>query len=313
MTALAPQVEYDPTRDKRYRDTAIGPEIVAWLDYLELGGMSPRTLEDYERYVARGAMLYPDLALTEWTDAELLRIAKRYPVASRRVRVAAWKSFFKWARVTRRISENPTDLLPTFKQKPQPVIDVFSEAEVQALLSLPVVDAAPLAVLLEAGLRKAEARALTLRRCLPESGRVVVIKGKGGKDRIVPMTPMLQSLLADLALVEGLELHDHIFYRVHANDVVTRRRRDKPIGEGTFARWWARCIEQAGVRYRKPHTARHTFATRWYQRGLRTEDIQMMLGHASPATTSGIYVHTGIEDVAARMEELESLRSRAHE
>jgi hypothetical protein len=38
--------------------------------------------------------------------------------------------------------------------------------------------------------------------------------------------------------------------------------RDKPIGEGTFSRWWRRCLDDAGVPYRNPHTARHTFATR---------------------------------------------------
>jgi integrase len=89
--------------------------------------------------------------------------------------------------VRRRVRvDNPWDALPDMRQRHQPVIQVFTDAEIEALLALPVLDAAPLAVLLEAGLRKAEARHLRLRDCLPESGRLVVLKGKGARDRIVP-------------------------------------------------------------------------------------------------------------------------------
>jgi integrase len=89
--------------------------------------------------------------------------------------------------VRRRVRvDNPWDALPDMRQRHQPVIQVFTDAEIEALLALPVLDAAPLAVLLEAGLRKAEARHLRLRDCPPESGRLVVLKGKGARDRIVP-------------------------------------------------------------------------------------------------------------------------------
>jgi integrase/recombinase XerD len=219
--------------------------------------------------------------------------------------MACWSSFFRWARQTKRVTVNPTEELPRFRKPHQRVADVFSDAELEALLALPTVDAAPLAVLLEAGLRKAEARSLQFLRCLPESGRISVIGGKGGRDRIVPMSDRLQRMLADLALVEGLHHSDFVFYRVQANEFTTRRFRDRPVGEGTFARWWRRCLEQAGVRYRKPHTARHTFATNWRRRGLTVDELSILLGHATISTTADIYVHTTVEDVAARMRELE--------
>ena len=50
--------------------------------------------------------------------------------------------------------------------------------------------------------------------------------------------------------------------------------RVKPIGEGTFHRWWERCLDAAGVRYRNAHVARHTFATRWLRRGGRMETLR---------------------------------------
>jgi integrase len=52
------------------------------------------------------------------------------------------------------------------------------------------------------------------------------------------------------------------------------------------------------VRYRNPHTTRHTFATRWLQRGGRMETLSRAMGHASVATTVDLYGHLDLEDVA---------------
>lgn len=314
MTAVAYSVpagvRFDPLRDKSYRDTAIGADIVDFIAWMELGGASKRTLDTYERDLARGALMYPDLPLTGWADGELLHVAKSFTPGQRRVRVATYRSFFKWAKQMRRIADNPVEYLPVQKRRPQRAIDIFSDAEIEALLSLDTRDAAPLAILLDAGLRKAEARHLRLRHCRPESGKVAVIGGKGGKDRVVPMSARLSSLLADLALTEALKPDDHVFYAVRANEVSRRILRSSPTGEGTFARWWRACLDRAGVGYRNPHTARHTFATRWRRRGLALDELQMLLGHASVQTTSDLYVHTGIEDVAEHMALIEA-RERA--
>ena len=306
MTTLAAPVRFDPLRDKTYQSTRLGRDVADFLAWLELGGASPRTLDQYERDLARGALMFPEKGLADLSDGDMLHIAKRFKPGERRVRVAAWRSFYRWAKRTRRTTFNPTEALPDLRQRKQPVIDVFSEAEVDALLALDVVEAAPLAVLLEAGLRKAEARTLMFRHCHPESGQVIVLQGKGARDRIIPMSLRLRSLLADLALLEGLSDRDHIFYSVRANDVVSRRQRSSPIGEGTFARWWRRCLDDAGVRYRAPHTARHTFATRWRLRGLAVDEIQILLGHSSIRTTSDLYVHTQVADVAEHMALIEA-------
>jgi integrase len=82
--------------------------------------------------------------------------------------------------------------------------------------------------------------------------------------------------------------------------------RARPIGDGSFQRWWDRCLRGAGVRYRKPPTTRHTFATRWRRRGLAVDEIQLLRGHSSIRTTSDLYVHTDVEDVAARMALIEA-------
>jgi integrase len=116
----------------------------------------------------------------------------------------------------------------------------------------------------------------------------------------------VRHLINALALVERLNPDEHVFYAVRANQRARKVMREKPVGEGTFARWWASCLASAGVAYRSPHTARHTFATRWRRRGLAIAEIQILLGHSSVRTTADLYVHTRVEDVAEHMALIEA-------
>ena len=84
--------------------------------------------------------------------------------------------------------------------------------------------------------------------------------------------------------------------------------RDTPAGEGTFHRWWERSLAAAGVSYRNPHVSRHTFATRWLQRGGRMETLSKAMGHASIATTVDLYGHLDVEDLARDLELIEAER-----
>lgn len=308
MSAAAVTVrEYDPVRDKTYRRAKLARDVAAWLAWLELGGTAPRTLDQYERDLSRACLMFPDRELADFSDDDMLHVARQFKPAERRVRVAAYRSFFKWALRRRLIHTNPCDALPEMRVPKQRVINVFTDDEIDRMLALPVVDAAPLAILLEAGLRKSEAINLRFRDCLPESGMVTVYLGKGSRDRVIPMTGRLKALLAELAIIEGVQPADFVWYRVHDNQHGHRQiLRDKPIGEGTFARRWRECLTAAAVRYRTPHTARHSYATRWRRMGLAIDEIQILLGHSSIRTTSDLYVHTHVADVAEHMRIIEA-------
>jgi integrase/recombinase XerD len=312
MSALAHEVvEFDALRDKSYRRARLGPDVAAFLAWFELGGASPISVDNYERALAVLCRMYPATPIAEVTDAQLAQVFKRFPARSRRVRVAPYRTFFKWARQTRRVQDNPMELLPLIRRQPRRKPEVFTEAEVDALLGLDIIDAAPLAILFDGGLRRAEAIALQLRHCHPDSGYVKVIDGKGGKDRRVPMRSWsdpsarpsrLQSLLVDLEILHGLTARDHVFYKVFANGSGSRRvDRATPIGEGTYSRWFHRCLTDAGVRHRHPHVARHTYATMWRRRGLASDDIAETMGHESVRTTIDLYEQITVEEVDRRM------------
>jgi integrase/recombinase XerD len=298
--ALSPPLrrDYDPLLDKSYRDTALGPDVVAWLDWLELGGAADRTLDQYERDLSVLCKLYPSKGLQDLTDLELGAAVKRFPPASRRVRFAAFRSFYKWALKTRRIEQNPTDLLPSVKRRPQRYIDVFSDEEIGDLAGVPLIDSALLLVLIDAGLRKAEARNLQVRRVKLDTNELVVVGGKGGKDRVIPLTLRLRSQIETLLLFERMGPQDFLWYTKPGGGRVSRSR---AMGEGSFDRWWRRCLYEAGVRYRNPHVARHTFATRWLRRGGRLETLSVVMGHTSIRTTFDLYGHLDMTDVVADM------------
>lgn len=296
--AVAHLVEYDPVRDKSYRRARLARDVADWLAWLELGGSAPRTLDQYERDLARLCLLYPSKALEEITDGDLSHLARRFKPGERRVRMAAINSFFRWAKRTRRIGDNPTEYLPPIRRRPQRVIDTFTDAEVAQLVGLPLRDGALMRILFEAGLRKGEARALTVNRIRPEPipGQLAILRGKGGKDRLVPLTPALSRALAELQILDGLGSRDHLWYDRPGGGTVIRR--SKEIGEGSFVRWWCRCVQAAEVRYRNPHVARHTFATWWLRRGGRLETLSGVMGHASIRTTFDLYGHLDVRDAA---------------
>jgi len=202
------------------------------------------------------------------------------------------------------------DLLPAIKRPHQPVIDVFTEAERAALCALPSPDGHLMRLLLEAGLRKSEAIHLTGRRLDFDRMKVIVKEGaKGSKDRTVPMTDALAASLANLVLLEGIDRDDYLWYDRPGGSLASRVRRNKPIGETSFGRWWTRCVAEAEVDYLKPHTTRHTYATWLQELGVPMEEIQRVLGHASISTTADLYVHTKIDAIGDRVRSLIAARS----
>lgn len=54
---------------------------------------------------------------------------------------------------------------------------------------------------------------------------------------------------------------------------------------------WTPMLRRAGLRYRKPHTLRHTFASLLIEGGESLKYVQEQLGHHSPAFTLAVYGH----------------------
>lgn len=298
-------------RHTKYPDAAAAGEQRDWLTWLELGGAATTTLWAYSWTTDRALREYPDTPFAAFGDTELLRILKTYPPGSRPRSKAVFASWFKWGLRTKRITVNPTDYLPDFKKQLQPIVRVFTVEEEAALRALPEPNGTLMALLFDSGLRKAEARMFTRKRVDFAGEQLIVIEGaKGARQRTVPIdqdsAPFLLGRLDHMLTVEGIGHDDHLWPIRPGGG--SRIKHDRPITPASMHYWWHACLETACVPHLKLHTTRHTYATRMRKLGVDLGDIQMLLGHASVATTQQIYVHSDVEDVRKR---IAALRARA--
>ncbi|MEP4195847.1 MAG: site-specific tyrosine recombinase XerD [Aliishimia sp.] len=131
--------------------------------------------------------------------------------------------------------------------------------------------------------------------------RMLLVLGKGGKERLVPLSPDARTALADwlkhrdedeeAARLKGKQPSKFLFPSRGSAGHLTRHRFYGLIKEFAVA---------GGVSPAKvtPHTLRHAFATHLLEGGADLRSIQTMLGHADVATTE-IYTHVLQERLTA--------------
>jgi integrase/recombinase XerD len=146
-------------------------------------------------------------------------------------------------------------------------------------------DRAMLELLYATGLRVSELVGLTLNDVNLET-RVLVARGKGNKERLVPVgAPAAEAVRAYLA-----GARDRLLKGRRSPDLFVTPRGRRMTRHG-FARLLDRHVRAAGIGRRvSPHKLRHAFATHLLAGGADLRAVQAMLGHADVATTQ-IYTH----------------------
>jgi integrase/recombinase XerD len=154
-------------------------------------------------------------------------------------------------------------------------------------------DRAMLELLYASGLRVSELVTLPLSAVDAQLG-IVRVRGKGGKERIVPVGERARDALA--AYLDGPR---HKLLRARRSpDLFVTPRGGRMTRQG-FWKLIGRYARAAGLRQRVyPHTLRHSFATHLLERGADLRAVQAMLGHADIATTQ-IYTHVDAERLKA--------------
>lgn len=152
-------------------------------------------------------------------------------------------------------------------------------------------DRAVLEVLYGAGLRVSECAHLDLDHLQWEGQalRVRVVRGKGGKDRVVPLgRPAAEALRAYLSrrgeLMKPRSPAEALFLADRGGRMGVRSIRNLV---------YRRCAETGAASRIAPHGLRHSFATHLLESGCDLRTIQGLLGHASLSTTQR-YTHLGM-------------------
>jgi integrase/recombinase XerD len=164
-------------------------------------------------------------------------------------------------------------------------------------------------VLYASGLRVSELATLPLAAVRNRDG-VILVKGKGGKERLVPLHPRARRAIDDwLELRDGFlprgdrrSAERFLFPSRGAEGHLTRRRLHQMLK--TLAL-------EAGLDPAKlsPHVLRHAFATHLVEGGADLRSVQTMLGHADIATTQ-IYTHVARDRLAATVASAHPLARR---
>ena len=229
----------------------------------------------------------PDLATLKAADfrAWLAEAAGHgIGAASRARRLSAVRSLFRWLARRQGIANPQVRLLATPRLKrPLPralsVADATSTRDAGEVSDNPMVrarDAALFTLLYGCGLRISEALGLDVRDAVrPDALRV---KGKGGKERLIPVLPVVRA-----ALMEWLRHHPNGNDPTAALFVGVRGGRlDAAVAQRDLRHW----RRLAGLpEHATPHALRHSFATHLLAGGADLRSIQELLGHASLSTT----------------------------
>lgn len=304
-------------RDRRYQqETRLGGAVAEYLAWARLK-LAARSLEIYEGYLARLCILLADRdpAVDAVTADMLLEGLGEHQAGSFKIVRTSYSEFFEWAVLWDRCQKNPAKKLPKMPEPTEKVYEVFTALEQGRLIKatdtmpLPWVQRTRVLCLIDLGIRKEEARGLRI--CdFDMIAKVAVIRGKGGKERLVPiseelwravvtfrnrplpkvrMTDKDGSYREDRAPVDD----DHLFFAYGATKtgLITFTNPARPLSERGMHAWWAQyVVPAAGIKYRSMHMARHTVATDLADADADSFTIQDWLGHADPKTTK-IYVH----------------------
>jgi len=254
---------------------AWAPIIDKYLLTLSAAGQRPLTLR--MRYfqlcqMARGLGCPPD-AVTGGQLVHWFGCQQHWTPEGRKSYRSGVRGFFAWAHRSGRLPTNPGDDLPKIrvpKAPPRPASDKAWEAALSG--------ASPRVVLMlrlagEAGLRREEVAQVHYRDLIDVGQPQLLIHGKGGKQRIIPISDYLAHLIGEGAPAHtpGAPPEGWLF--------------PNGFGGHMTAAHIGRLVARALPDHWTMHTLRHRFGTRAYAGSHDLRAVQTLLGHESILTT----------------------------
>jgi integrase/recombinase XerD len=283
---------------------ALGDGLARFLHYLEVEkGASVNTIAAYRNDLQQLADFLGGKLGTEasWGAVDrglvqefILEMRRRgYTDTSVARKVAAVRSFFAFLVAEGLVRRNPTDGLASPRiNKALP--RAISPNEVDELLEQPARrhtpearrDQAMLELLYATGMRVTELVSLDVNDVHLGPAPFVRCRGKGGKERSIPIHEHAAEALR-LYLEEARPL---LLRHKGENALFLNRRGERLTRQGFWLILKAYAAQAGLGKQVTPHTLRHSFATHMLRGGMPLRDLQELLGHASIATTQ-VYTH----------------------
>ena len=191
------------------------------------------------------------------------------------------RAFFKYVKNEGYIAQNPADRV-SWQKEGKVLILAFTDQEVQAMLEvynfetyLSARNKLILAMAFDTGARNTEMCEITNQDI---RDNVILIHGKGNKERHVPLTPYLKKMLMKYSRIKERYFYDKNIQ--YANLFLSRT--GKPMTKEAMERVFKIAGEEASIRKEircSPHTARHYYAQANLRNGLDVYSLSRLLGH----------------------------------
>lgn len=225
-------------------------------------------------------------------------------------RLSALRQFYRFLVSENVRKDDPTTTIKSPKQT-RTLPKTLSEEEVNRLIETAASSGGPnsvrlvclLEMLYSTGLRVSELVGLP-KTAVGEDSQFLIVEGKGGRERMVPLSDAAQDAIKDY-----LKVHGHF---VGMDDDGTQGQwlfpsKTSVVGHLTrqrFAQLLKELAKAAKVDPERvsPHILRHAFATHLLKNGADLRAVQKMLGHADIATTQ-VYTHILGKDVKKKVED----------
>ena len=289
----------------QHDNSPLRPTIKLYVRYLRLErNLSPNTIEAYRNDLAHleAFMMRNDLKLENVTLEQLHTFAAslhEYGITPRsQARVlSSVRSFFRFLVLDGVVESDPTELLewPSLPEHLPVVLTLEEIDRIEDSIDLSKAEGARnraiIEVLFSCGLRVSELVNMKLSDLYLED-RVLLVRGKGNKERLVPVS---NKAIADLKRW----FFDRNLMKIKPgeDDYVFLNRRGAHLTRTMILIMVKRQAEEAGIKKTiSPHTFRHSFATALLQGGADLRSIQAMLGHEKIDTTL-VYTHISNEQL----------------
>jgi len=284
------------------KENALDTSLDAFLDFLVIErGLVPNTIQAYGRDLRKYVDTLEDLGIRttgaladEAVEYHLARLSRSGLKASSRSRtISAIRQFHRFLQREGWLKPGVTGDL-TSPKRGKRIPKVLTIGQIESLMAQPDLstplglrDRAMLELAYGAGLRVSELCGLTT-EALIDGDRLVLVRGKGGKQRLVPYGGHADRAIARYLAAGRPELARHLqFPQVFLN------HHGRPISRVGFYTKLRGYAAGAGIQTDiSPHILRHSFATHLLQGGAELRYVQELLGHSDISTTQ---IYTSVD------------------
>ena len=293
--------------------------VEKFIEYLvSKKNLSKNTCESYVNDINGFFSYQNDCNIDEISEKKIKyyikNLSKNFSPNSHSRKLSSLKIFFDYLSQKEIIKTNPIDNFDFPKLK-RNIPKILTEDSIIKLIEITYEDKSPiglrsslfLEILYSSGIRVSELVSLKL-SSLDDGFKNLIIKGKGNKERILPLLNQTKKILKEYLKVRNF------FFKGKIKENGFLFPSNSKLGHVTRHRFFQilkKLANTAGIDSSQisPHTIRHSFATHLLNRGVDLRTIQESLGHSDISTTQ-IYTHVQISKLRKVLEEKSPINNK---